>query len=68
MANVIYAPEAGDDLFGIVEYVARDKPQAACNWLRKVRQTCEAIATQPEMGESRPGFGVAGARSFSVGS
>ncbi|WP_442512074.1 type II toxin-antitoxin system RelE/ParE family toxin [Novipirellula sp. SH528] len=32
-----------------------------------MREACETIATQPEMGELRPGFGVAGARSFSVG-
>jgi toxin ParE1/3/4 len=67
MANVIYAPEADDDLFGIVEYIARDKPGAAREWLHKIRETCETIATQPEMGELRPGFGVLGARSFSVG-
>ena len=67
MPSVIYAPEADDDLFGIVEYIARDKPEAARKWLRKIRKTCETIAAQPEMGELRPGFGVAGARTFSVG-
>ncbi|MEM7455411.1 MAG: type II toxin-antitoxin system RelE/ParE family toxin [Planctomycetota bacterium] len=67
MANVIYAPEADGDLFGIIEFIARDKPDAARNWLRKIRETCETIATQPNMGELRPGFGVPGARSFSVG-
>ena len=67
MANVIYAPEADDDLFGIVESIASDKPEAAREWLRKIRETCETIATQPEMGELRPGFGVPGARSLSVG-
>jgi plasmid stabilization system protein ParE len=29
VATVIYAPEADDDLVGIVEYMARDKPRAA---------------------------------------
>ncbi|TWT81736.1 Plasmid stabilization system protein [Planctomycetes bacterium CA13] len=67
MASVIYAPEADDDLFGIVQYIARDKPEAARNWLRKIQETCETIATQPAMGELRPRFGVLGARSFSVG-
>ena len=67
MANVIYAPEADDDLFGIVEYMARDKPDAARNWLRQIRETCEMIANQPEVGELRPGFGVSGCRSYSVG-
>ena len=37
MANVIYAPEADEDLFGIVEYIARDKPNAARYWLGKRR-------------------------------
>lgn len=67
MANVIYAPEADGDLFGIVEFIARDKPRAARLWLLKIRETCETLATQPEMGELRPGFGVADARSFSFG-
>lgn len=67
MAIVIYAPEADDDLFGIVEYIARDKPEAARNWLRKIREACETIATQPGMGELRLRFGVPGARSFNVG-
>ena len=67
MAKVVYAPEADDDLSGIVDYIARDKPEAARNWLRKMRDTCESLATQPEMGEVRHGFGVPGCRSFSVG-
>ena len=33
MAHVIYAPEADDDIFGIVDYIARDKPEAARKWL-----------------------------------
>jgi len=67
MANVIYAPEADDDIIGFVDFIARDKPVAARNWVRKIRDTCETIATQPEMGEVRPGFGVPGCRSLSMG-
>lgn len=67
MANVVYAPEADDDIFGIVDYIARDKPEAARNWMRQIRETCQTIATQPEMGEVRSGFAVPGCRSFSVG-
>lgn len=55
MANVIYAPEADDDLIGIVDYIARDKPRAARDWLAKIRQACELLATQPGMGELREG-------------
>ena len=67
MAKVIYAPEADDDLEAIVDYIARDKPQAARNWLKQIRETCVSLATQPEAGEERKGFGVMGCRSFSVG-
>ena len=67
MARVIYALEADDDLLGLVDYIARDKPDAARSWLRKMRDTCESLATQPEMGEVRHGFGVTGCRSLSVG-
>ena len=68
MAKVIYAPEADDDIFGIVDFIARDKPEAARSWMLKIRETCDTIATQPDMGEERSGFGVPGCRSFSVGS
>ena len=68
MAKVTYAPEADDDIFGIVDFIARDKPEAARNWMLKIRETCDTIATQPDMGEKRPGFGVPGCRSISVGS
>ena len=64
---VIYAPEADDDLTGIVDCIARDKPKAARDWLAKIQQTCELLATQPEMGELREGFGVPGCRTFNVG-
>jgi toxin ParE1/3/4 len=67
VANVVYAPEADDDLESIVDYIARDKPTAASEWLAQIRTTCETLATQPAMGEERTGFGVPGCRSFSVG-
>ena len=67
MATVIYAPQADDDLIGIVDYIARDNPKAARDWLAMIRRTCETLATQPEMGEVRAAFGVPGCRSFSVG-
>ena len=67
MPEVIYAPEADDDLEAIVDYITRDKPMAARNWLTQIRETCETLATQPGAGEERKGFGVAGCRSFSLG-
>ncbi len=67
MPRVLYAPEAEGDLVGIAEYIARDKPVAARKWVDKIRTTCETLATQPQMGELRQGFGVPGCRCFSVG-
>ena len=68
MPSVIYAQEADDDLEGIVDFIARDKPTAAREWLQKLRATCETLSKNPGLGEAREGFGVAGCRSFSVGS
>jgi toxin ParE1/3/4 len=65
---VEYAQEADEDLVGIADFIARDKPEAARRWIQRIREVCETLATQPEMGELRQGFGVPGCRSFSVGS
>lgn len=54
-------------MIGIAAYIARDKPEGARRWVERIRETCETLATQPEMGELRPGFGVPGCRSFRVG-
>ena len=67
MPRVDYAQEADNDLVGIAEFIARDKPEAARRWVQKIRDTCSTLAMQPEMGELREGFGVPGCRSFSVG-
>jgi toxin ParE1/3/4 len=67
MPTAIYAPEADDDLEGIVDYIARDKPTVAREWLVKVRATCQMLAENPQVGEVREGFGVPGCRSFSIG-
>jgi toxin ParE1/3/4 len=65
--KVVYAPEANDDLESIVDFIARDKPRAARDWLQRIRETCEMLATQPEAGEEYREFGIRGCRSFCVG-
>ncbi|MCE9552766.1 MAG: type II toxin-antitoxin system RelE/ParE family toxin [Planctomycetes bacterium] len=67
MPRVDYAPQADEDLMGIADYIARDNPNAARRWVQKIRDVCLTLATQPDMGELRKEFGVAGCRSFSVG-
>jgi toxin ParE1/3/4 len=66
--RVEYAPQADDDLVGIAEFIARDNPNAARRWVQKICDVCSLLATQPELGELRKEFGIAGCRSFSVGS
>lgn len=67
MPRVVYAPEAENDLVEIADHISRDKPQAARRWINNIRETCDTLATQPEAGELRPGFGILGCRSFTVG-
>ena len=67
MPRVDYALEAEQDIVGIAEFIAGDNPEAALRWLQTIREACMTLATQPEMGELREGFGVPGCRSFSVG-
>lgn len=64
MFLVTYSSAADDDLEAIVDYIARDKPNAAREWLKKVRSTCQMLAENPDVGEVREGFGVAGCRSY----
>jgi toxin ParE1/3/4 len=67
MARVIYSPGADADLLNIAAFIAHDKPDAALRWVQAIREKCDLIASHPEMGEERPGFGVPGCRSFSAG-
>lgn len=67
MPQIFYAPEASNDLVGIAEHIARDKPEAARRWVKRLCETCEMLATNPEAGELRAEFGVPGCRSFSKG-
>ena len=57
MANLIIAPAARQDLSDIFDYIARDKPIAAANWVETIEQKCRLIATTPEFGEKRPEYG-----------
>ena len=67
MARPAYAPAAKEDLQTIVEFIARDKPQAARRWLARLRETCRLLARHPGIGELRPEFLSGDCRSFSFG-
>lgn len=65
MPQAIWSPEAALDLEEIAFYIGVTdcRPATADRIVRDVRRLCDLIATQPEMGESRPEFG-AGCRVF----
>lgn len=67
MSEATFSEAAQADLLDIAEFIARDNPIAAREWVDAVRQRCHLLSQHPLMGESRPGFGVAGCRSISVG-
>ena len=67
MSEATFSEDAEADLLDIAEFIARDNPIAAREWVDAVRQRCHLLSHHPLMGESRPGFGVAGCRSISVG-
>ncbi|MFN3192908.1 MAG: type II toxin-antitoxin system RelE/ParE family toxin [Aureliella sp.] len=66
MAKLIIAPSAQQDLSDIYDYIARDKPIAAANWVEMIEEKCKLIAATPEFGERRPEYG-ADIRSSVVG-
>lgn len=57
MPTLIFAPRARQDLAEILEYIARDKPLAAENWVITIEERCRLIASTPEFGEKRPEYG-----------
>ena len=67
MSRARFSADVEADLLAIVEFIAQDNPNAAREWLRSIRERSDLLAQQPLTGESRPGFGVAGCRSVSVG-
>jgi toxin ParE1/3/4 len=53
MKRLLYSDFATDDLKGILDYVARDKPIAARAFVDAIIETCHQLAANPEMGMRR---------------
>jgi toxin ParE1/3/4 len=68
MSKLVFAPLAEQDLDDILAYIARDKPGAAVSWVGKIREKCEFLAANPDIGERRPEFRTGEFRSSLVGS
>jgi toxin ParE1/3/4 len=67
MPKLVVSPLAEADLNEILEFIARDKPDAAVQWVQKIRETCEFLAKNPEIGEQRPELRKGQFRSSLVG-
>ncbi len=66
MGKPFYTLTAQRDLADIVEYISRDKPDAALAWVDKIEAKCLLIAQQPSVGDLQPHLGV-GVRASVVG-
>lgn len=67
MAILEFSLLAEEDLDSILEYIARDKPEAAIRWVQTIREKCQLLAEHPELGERRPEFRTGQFRSSLVG-
>ena len=67
MARLIVAPSARIDLKEILNYISRDKPDAAMRWVAKIRVKFKLLAQNPHLGECRPDFKNGECRSSLVG-
>ncbi len=59
MRKPVYTSAALQDLADIVEYISRDKPEAAWAWADKIEAKCLLIAEQPSIGDLQPHLGGA---------
>lgn len=51
--EVTFAALAESDLDSIYDYIARDSPANAINWVRRLRKQCADLADMPERGRRR---------------
>ena len=66
MPRLIFSPSSRQDLIEIFDFIARDKPIAASNWIDLIEEKRKLVAETPEFGEKRPEYG-ANIRSCVVG-
>ncbi|WP_233215757.1 type II toxin-antitoxin system RelE/ParE family toxin [Rhodopirellula bahusiensis] len=57
MPRLRYSAESKDDLKQIARFIARDKPDAARQWVQKLREKCRLVAKHPDVGDARPELG-----------
>ena len=67
MSQYILSPKAREDLIEIHDYIAKDNPTAALEYIDLLEEKCKFLASSPMIGIARPQFGTT-VRSFPVGS
>ncbi|WP_442506734.1 type II toxin-antitoxin system RelE/ParE family toxin [Novipirellula sp. SH528] len=67
MPRLRYSSQSKDDLKQIARFIAKDKPDAARQWVSKIREKCQLASQHPEIGDERPELGE-GIRSTYLGS
>ncbi len=65
MSRVTFSVEAERDLGDVFAYIARDKPRAAAEFVKRIEEKCRLLARFPDMGTIRDDLS-AGLRIFSV--
>ena len=66
MTKPYYTSAAKRDLADILQYIAKDNPDAALAWVEKIEEKCLLIAKNPGIGELHPRLGE-GVRANIVG-
>ena len=56
MKQLSFTSRANADLTQILDYIELDRPQTATKVVARIREKCELLRTNPEMGPARPEF------------
>lgn len=57
MPKLQYSFQAKDDLKPIARFIAKDKPNAARQWVSQLREKCRNASQHPELGDDRSELG-----------
>ncbi len=66
MAVALFTPAANEDALQIWEYICHFSDERADTWLDELKEKCQLIADNPQMGRTRPEI-QADTRSFPFG-
>jgi len=55
--SVIFTRSAEDDLDAIAEFIARDNPRAAHEWIATIKDRIDSLSSHPERNRRRPQLG-----------